>query len=130
MQKSEAIQNHKIKDKESGLYHVMFTKILKDGKRTRDEFHVVLYTGKEFKVFKRHTDNWGLGATGFDEYEVIHDPTTAKRVVEKKVENQEEQNEEIEAIKQFLVENDVKFNHRLGLTKLRKLKEETELKTE
>ena len=75
--------NHLIKPNENGLYHVKFTKIVKDGKRTRDTYVYQAFTSKEFKNLQKVADEFGLGgATQFDEMEVIHDPTVSKPAAE------------------------------------------------
>ena len=117
MQKSEVIKKHKIKPEESEFYHVLFTKIVKDGLRTKDVYNIVLYSRREFPAFKHHIDQWGLGSTGMNEYEIIHDPN-------KKVDS------EIDDIKAYLVENGIDFDSRLGLAKLQKLYNENKLKTD
>lgn len=114
MQKSEVIKNHKIKPEESGHYHVLFTRIVKEGKRTRDVHNVQLYSKREFVPFMKYTSVYGLGVTGYDEMEIIHDPTKSKV------------SSEADDIRSYLTEKDVKFHPKMGLEKLQLLKKETE----
>lgn len=82
MQKSEAIQNYKIKPGEEGFYHVCFTRILKSGKRTEDVHMFQLFSKREFegkRGFLATVQKGGLaGMTQQDEMEVVHDPNDVK----------------------------------------------------
>ncbi len=118
MQKSEAVK--KINPKEQGYYHLLFTKIVKDGQRTKDTYHVVAYSEREYRAFKAHTDKHGLKATGFHEYEIVHRPGDKIGI---KVDASPS---ESDVIKAYLTKNGVEFHQRLGVDKLRVLKKETE----
>lgn len=72
--KEELRQQYKVKDNEQGYVHVMFTKIIKDGKRTRDNCSAQVFTIREFDKLKQDIEKLGIGITQFDEYEVLYDP--------------------------------------------------------
>jgi len=62
---------------ESGDFHIMYIKIMRDGKRTRDVPCVQKYTVQDWnKTIKVLEDN-GVSVTGYDEFAIIHDPTEA-----------------------------------------------------
>ena len=68
--------DYQVKDEEIHLYHVRFTKILKEGKRTSDVYHYRTFSKKEMDVLQRSIKLTGLSAaTQYDEMEIAHDPT-------------------------------------------------------
>ena len=85
--------NGKVVD-ESGVFHIMYIKIMKDGKRTRDVPCIQKYTVQDWgKTVKVLEDN-GVGVTGYDEFAIIHDPT---EVVDTDAEEAEEFEAALEA---------------------------------
>jgi len=71
------------KPNENGKYQVRFTKIVKDGKRTRDTYVTHTFTGKELKALQKTVNEIGLaGATQFDEMEIIQPKEVSKPAVE------------------------------------------------
>ena len=84
MQKKEAIQNYQVKDDEKHLYHVCFTKVLKDGKRTKDVHKLQPFSKKEYENLLETVRKFGLaGITQQDEMELAHDPRTIVKPVAK-----------------------------------------------
>ena len=83
MQKNEAIQNYKIKPEEEGSYHVCFTRIIKEGKRTKDVHTFQTFSKREFEGktgFLSTVQKLGLaGITQQDEMEIAHDPNNIKQ---------------------------------------------------
>ena len=113
------MSEYKVKKGTENLVHVRFTKILKGkGKRTYDVQKDQVFYPKEFEAFKKTIEKYGLAAiTQQDEFEILHDP---------RVNGVDNSAIEIAEIKQYLTEQGVEFDSRLGLTKLRTLKKDTE----
>lgn len=70
---------YKIKPEEEGFVHVLLTKIVKEGKRTRDVFAAQIFTVREFQQFKVNVEKLGIAITGYDEYEMIHNGKQIKK---------------------------------------------------
>ena len=125
--------NYQVKENENHLVHVRFTKIMKDGARTKDVHYYQQFHPREYDKMKAHIDRMGLkGITQYNEMEVVHDPRRVEKVEPKKVEPKvdepkvDEPEQERNELKQFLFENDIAFDSRLGVVKLRALKAEYE----
>jgi len=70
---------------ESGSYHILFVKIFPTkGKHNKTVPMVQKMNPKDWQQLKRQIDRgWKLGAlTGYDEFEIIHDPTIKEVPVE------------------------------------------------
>jgi hypothetical protein len=80
MQKND----YRVKDNEKHLYHVRFTKILKDGKRTVDTHVYQPFSKKEYEGLLKTAEELGLGVTQFDEMELVHDPRLVNEAPEPK----------------------------------------------
>ena len=115
------MSDYKVKANETGYVHVRFTKIMQGkGKRTHDVHKNQIFTIKEFESHKKAWEKFGFaGITQQDEFEVLYDPRVDKVDTDEK-----------EDIKKFLTDNGVEFDSRLGLQKLRNLKEVTEQQKE
>lgn len=148
------MSDYKVKPNEQGYIHVRFTKIMKGkGKRTYDVHKNQIFSVKEFETHKRCWEKYGFaGITQQDEYVVLHDPRISDQstndesekernasnsssliIAKEKANNKGKTNEgkesdknEVDAIKKYLTDNDVKFHAKLGLKKLKELKQKTE----
>ena len=67
---------------ESGVFHIMYIKIMKDGKRTRDVPSVQKYEVRDWEQTVKILEDNGVGVTGYDEFAIIHDPTEAIKEAE------------------------------------------------
>ena len=108
------MKDYKVKPNETGYVHVRFTKIMKGkGKRTFDVHRDQIFSVREFEAHKKSWEKFGFaGVTQQDEFEILHDPR-----------NVNEAETEADEIRKYLTDNDVKFDSRLGLKKLKELKE-------
>jgi hypothetical protein len=72
----ELKQSYKVPEGEENFVHVLFIKILKEGKRTRDVPSVRKYkTLREWNGMKKNIEELGIAVTAFDEFSILHDPT-------------------------------------------------------
>lgn len=80
----ELKQEYQVPKGEEGWFHILFIKILKEGKRTRDVPSIQKYkTAREWAGMKKNIDELGIAITGQDEYSVLYDPTKVKAEKEK-----------------------------------------------
>lgn len=74
-----------VKDEEKSRYHVLFVKIFETkGRHNKLSPMVQQFNIKDWQVLKRQIDRgWKLSAiTGYNEFEVIHDPTAPVKEAE------------------------------------------------
>ena len=63
---------------ERDSYHILFVKILPDGKRTRDVMHIQKFGITDWMKTKASIEAMGIAITQYDEYDVLHDPVKWK----------------------------------------------------
>ena len=77
--------NGKVVD-ESDYFHIMYIKIMKEGKRTRDVPCVQKYSVQDWVKTVKVLEKNGVSVTGYDEFAIIHDPTEVIKAPEFKPE--------------------------------------------
>ena len=88
--------NGKVVD-ESGVFHIMYIKIMKDGKRVKDVPSMQKYTVQDWEKTIKVLEDSGVGVTGYDEFAIIHDPLEAAREAEAEIQAEAERKAKIKA---------------------------------
>lgn len=71
----------KVKEGEEGYFHILFVKILPDGKKHVLVPHIQIFNGKDWVNIKQTIEKRGITITQYDEYSILHDPAEHEKAI-------------------------------------------------